>query len=52
MEPVNSAYSIYQTNGTLIRGPFNVNDLFNEGAEEFTSDPRCYFDARPTPGSR
>ena len=45
VEPVNSAYSIYQTNGKLIRGPFNVNDLFNEGAAEFTSDPRCYFDA-------
>jgi hypothetical protein len=45
LEAVNSAYSIYQTNGKLIRGPFNVNDLFNEGAAEFTSDPRCYFDA-------
>ncbi len=45
LEPVNSAYSIYRTNGTRVRGPFNVNDLFNEGAAEFTSDPRCQFDA-------
>jgi hypothetical protein len=44
LEPVNSAYSIYRTNGTRVRGPFNVNDLFNEGAAEFTSDPRCYYD--------
>ena len=27
-----------------LRGPFNVNDLFNEGGKEFTSDPRCWFD--------
>jgi hypothetical protein len=44
LEPVNSAYSIYTESGRKIRGPFNVNDLFNEGAAEFTSDPRCYFD--------
>ena len=45
LEPVNSAYAIYTSGGRLLRGPFNVNDLFNEGAAEFTSDPRCYFDA-------
>jgi hypothetical protein len=45
LEPVNSAYIIYKANGTVVRGPFNVNDLFNEGSEEFTSDPRCYYDA-------
>jgi hypothetical protein len=45
LEPVNSAYNIYRTSGQLVRGPFNVNDLFNEGAAEFTSDPRCFFDA-------
>ncbi|WP_295696426.1 hypothetical protein [Lapillicoccus sp.] len=44
LEAVNSAYSIYRTNGTRVRGPFNVNDLFNEGSTEFTSDPRCYFE--------
>ena len=45
LEPVNSAYSIYTSAGKLLRGPFNVNDLFDEGAAEFTSDPRCYYDA-------
>ena len=45
LEAVNSAYRIYRTAGTSLRGPFNVNDLFNVGAKEFTSDPRCWFDA-------
>jgi hypothetical protein len=44
LEPVNSAYRIYNTSGQSVRGPFNVNDLFDEGAEEFTSDPRCWYD--------
>ena len=44
LEPVNSAYKIYRTNGSAIEGPFNVNDIFNEGAQEFTSDPRCHYD--------
>jgi hypothetical protein len=44
LEPVNSAYRIFRTNGTTARGPFNVNDLFNVGGKEFTSDPRCWFD--------
>ena len=44
LEAVNSAYRIYRLDGTSVRGPFNINDLFNEGAAEFTSDPRCYFD--------
>jgi hypothetical protein len=45
LEAVNSAYRIYRTTGTSLRGPFNINDLFNVGAKEFTSDPRCWFDA-------
>ena len=45
LEPVNSAYRIYHTDGSTIEGPFNVNDLYNEGGQEFTSDPRCHFDA-------
>jgi hypothetical protein len=45
IEPVNSAYTIYNSAGKVLRGPFNVNDLFNEGAAEFTSDPRCYYEA-------
>ncbi|MDQ6644447.1 MAG: hypothetical protein M3Y76_08360, partial [Chloroflexota bacterium] len=44
VEPVNSAYNIYRTNGTRIAGPFNVNRLFNDGFKQFTSDPRCFFD--------
>ena len=45
LEPVNSAYRIYRTTGKSLRGPFNVNDLFNVGGKEFTSDPRCWFDS-------
>jgi hypothetical protein len=48
LEPVNSAYRIFQANGTSIRGPFNVNDLFNVGGKEFTSDPRCWYDRATT----
>jgi len=44
LEAVNSAYRIYNTSGSSLVGPFNVNDIFNVGGEEFTSDPRCYFD--------
>ncbi len=44
LEPVNSAYRIYRTTGNSLRGPFNINDLFNVGGKEFTSDPRCWFD--------
>ncbi|WP_426566349.1 hypothetical protein ACPPVT_07335 [Angustibacter sp. McL0619] len=44
IEPVNSAYRIYNTAGQTLRGPFNVNELFNEGGKEFTSDPRCWYD--------
>ena len=52
LEPVNSAYRIYRTSGKSLRGPFNINDLFNVGGKEFTSDPRCWFDPAPRPGSR
>jgi hypothetical protein len=45
VEAVNSAYTIYRRDGTVIAGPFNVNALFDEGLTEFTSDPRCHFDA-------
>jgi hypothetical protein len=44
VEPVNSAYTIYRRDGSVVAGPFNVNVLFDEGLTEFTSDPRCYFD--------
>jgi len=48
LESVNSAYRIYRTNGKSIRGPFNINDLFNVGGKEFTSDPRCWYDRATT----
>jgi len=44
VEPVNSAYTIYRADGTVVAGPFNVNKLYAEGFKQFTSDPRCYFD--------
>ena len=44
VEPVNSAYNIYSTNGNKIAGPFNVNRLYNDGFKQFTSDPRCFYD--------
>src|SRR5690242_7410049 len=45
LEPVNSAYRVYDEAGTSLAGPFNVNPPFNECLKEFTSDPRCYYDA-------
>jgi hypothetical protein len=48
LEPVNSAYRIFLTNGKSIRGPFNINDLYNVGGKEFTSDPRCWYDPATT----
>ncbi len=45
LEPVNSAYRVYRPDGSAVAGPFNVNGPFNEGLTEFTSDPRCYYDA-------
>ena len=44
VEPVNSAFRIFRTNGTSAKGPRNVNALFNDGPKQYTSDPRCYFD--------
>ena len=44
MDMVNSAYTIYKQNGSVVNGPFNVNGPFDEGLTEFTSDPRCYYD--------
>jgi hypothetical protein len=45
LEMVNSAYTIYTPTGKVVTGPFNVNGPFDEGLIEFTSDPRCEFDA-------
>ncbi|MEO8968892.1 MAG: hypothetical protein ABI355_14755 [Solirubrobacteraceae bacterium] len=45
VEMVNSAYTIYKPDGTVVTGPYNVNGPFDEGLSEFTSDPRCHYDA-------
>ena len=45
VDMVNSAYTVYRPNGTVVTGPFNVNGPFDEGLTEFTSDPRCQYDA-------
>jgi hypothetical protein len=45
VEMVNSAYTVYKPNGAVVTGPFNVNGPFDEGLREFTSDPRCHYDA-------
>ena len=45
VEMVNSAYTVYTPAGKTVTGPFNVNGPFGEGLTEFTSDPRCYYDA-------
>ena len=45
LEPVNSAFRIFKTDGHSLIGPSNVNDLFDQGSTQFTSDPRCYYDA-------
>jgi hypothetical protein len=44
VEMVNSAYTVYRPNGSVVAGPFNVNGPFDEGLTQFTSDPRCYYD--------
>jgi hypothetical protein len=45
VEMVNSAYTVYRPNGTIVTGPFNINGPFDEGLIEFTTDPRCHYDA-------
>jgi hypothetical protein len=45
VDMVNSAYTVYKPNGAVVTGPFNVNGPFDEGLTEFTSDPRCQYDA-------
>jgi hypothetical protein len=45
VDMVNSAYTVYKPKGAVVTGPFNINGPFNEGLTQFTSDPRCYYDA-------
>ncbi len=44
VDMVNSAYTVYKPNGSVVAGPFNINGPFGEGLTQFTSDPRCYYD--------
>ncbi|MDQ6721669.1 MAG: hypothetical protein M3003_12850, partial [Candidatus Dormibacteraeota bacterium] len=44
VEMVNSAYRVYDTKGTSLAGPFNINRVFHDGFKQFTSDPRCHYD--------
>jgi hypothetical protein len=56
METVNTALAVYRTDGTLVAGPTALNQFFGLAPEvirstppvfgDFTSDPRCYFDAQ------
>ncbi|HET9038230.1 MAG TPA: hypothetical protein VFN45_18595 [Myxococcaceae bacterium] len=54
VEPVNTAISVYSFDGTLLSGPVPLNQFFGLAPEidrttvrfgDFTSDPRCYYDA-------
>ncbi len=44
VEMVNSAFRVYDTHGSTLAGPTNVNAPFHEDFAAFTSDPRCHFD--------
>jgi hypothetical protein len=45
VEMVNSAFRVYDTHGHTLAGPTNVNAPFHDDFHDFTSDPRCHFDA-------
>jgi hypothetical protein len=45
VEMVNSAFRVYDMHGNTLAGPTNVNAPFHEGFKQFTSDPRCQYDA-------
>jgi hypothetical protein len=56
LETINTALAAYRTDGTLVAGPTALNQFFGLAPEvirstppvfgDFTSDPRCYFDAQ------
>ena len=48
LEAVNCRTASTAPRGKTLRGPFNINDLFNVGGKEYTSDPRCLFDPTTT----
>jgi hypothetical protein len=45
VEMVNSAFRVYDMHGKTLAGPTNVNAPFHDGFKQFTSDPRCQYDA-------
>ncbi|MFL5375566.1 MAG: hypothetical protein ACJ78T_16345 [Myxococcales bacterium] len=55
LDAVNTAFSIFDTNGKVLQGPVALNQFFHLAPEvirtppvrfgDFTSDPRCVFDA-------
>jgi hypothetical protein len=45
VEMVNSAIRVFDTHGNTLAGPINVNAPFKDGLKQFTSDPRCQYDA-------
>src|SRR6266436_1061337 len=45
VEMVNSAFRVYDVHGNSLAGPTNVNAPFHDGFKQFTSDPRCQYDA-------
>src|SRR5262249_10546133 len=49
VEMVNSAYTVYDTHGATLAGPFTGTATFGEPLPEFTSDPPCYHPPRTNP---
>ncbi len=45
VEMVNSAFRVYDVHGNTLAGPTNINAPFHDGFKQFTSDPRCQYDA-------
>lgn len=44
VEEVNFAMTIYAHDGSAVLHPVSLNDFFDESPDEYTFDPRCYFD--------
>jgi hypothetical protein len=46
MEVINLVWAVYTPDGTVVAGPQDANGFFGEDPAVFTSDPKCYYDAR------
>ncbi len=46
MEAINLVWAVYTPDGTVVAGPQDANSFFGEDPAVFTSDPKCYYDAR------